>query len=235
MSFPTARLAEDPRVRVGMSAQLDSRARRLRSGDRPLGWKLGFGSAAARAELGLAAPLIGFLTRSLRLEPSSTVSLGGWSNPILEPEVAIRLAVPLGPDADRPEIEAAVAGVGPAFELVDVHPPPVDVEAILAGNVFSRHVVLGAARTDVDLGRLGARVSSGAPPPTLVDRPWALTGDPIGLIGHLADLLAPFGIGLEAGEVIICGSIVPPIGVAPGDRFEYALDPIGEIAIGFEA
>ena len=79
------------------------------------------------------------------------------------------------------------------------------------------------------------RVRGGALEPTAVDDPWAMTGDAIGLVAHLAHLLARFGLRLEAGEVIICGSIVAPIGVAPGDRVDYALDPVGEIAIGFDA
>src|SRR5215207_9406158 len=118
MSFPTDRLADDPRVGRGMRAQLEARRRRLGAGDRPLGWKIGFGSAAARSKLGLAAPLVGYLTSSACLEPGATVSIASWSNPILEPEVAIRLGARLGPGADRREVEGAIGAVAPAFELV---------------------------------------------------------------------------------------------------------------------
>jgi 2-keto-4-pentenoate hydratase len=235
MSFPTTSLGDDPRVARGLTAQLESRARRLRAGDRPLGWKLGFGSAAARSELGIAAPLVGHLTRSACLEPGATVRLAGWSNPILEPEVAIRLGAGLGPGADRRDVAAAIGRVAAAFELVDVAPPPTDVERILAGNVFHRHVVLGPGRSDVELAQLTGRVSGGAGTLAVIDDPWAATGEPIALIAHVADLLARFGLRLEADDVIICGSIVAPIEVAPSDRIGYVLDPIGEIAVSFDA
>ena len=58
----TAELAADPRVRRGLEAQLAARERRLAAGERPLGWKLGFGSPEARERLDTAAPLVGFLT-----------------------------------------------------------------------------------------------------------------------------------------------------------------------------
>ena len=51
----------DPRILRGMEAQLKHRRARLNAGEKPIGWKVGFGSPPALARLGLDAPLIGFL------------------------------------------------------------------------------------------------------------------------------------------------------------------------------
>jgi len=52
-------------------------------------------------------------------------------------------------------------------------------------------------------------------------------------VRHVADLLGEFGETLSAGEIVICGSIVPPIPVAPRDAVSYALDRVGRITIRF--
>jgi hypothetical protein len=85
-------IALDERVAAGMRLQLAARAERLRAGDRPLGWKVGFGSAAAMARLGIDRALVGFLLRGNLLPDGAEVPLDGWAAPALEPEIAVHLA-----------------------------------------------------------------------------------------------------------------------------------------------
>jgi 2-keto-4-pentenoate hydratase len=231
-SLATAELARDPRVVAGLEAQLELRRHRLAAGERPLGWKLGFGASAARESLGTAAPLIGFLTdRSFLVRPESH-SVEGWTAPVLEPEVAVRLGRTLVPGGPPEEAKGSIDGLAPAFELVEVDPPPTEVERILAGNVFHRGVVLGpfVDPSRAPLERLRAEVIAGEANEA-VDDPQAATGPIVGLVRHVADLLGHFGLELAAGEVVICGSIVPPISVDGGARVRYRLAPIGELAI----
>jgi len=47
-------------------------------------------------------------------------------------------------------------------------------------------------------------------------------------------VLAAFGERLRAGEVIITGSVVPPIAIEPDENeLAFALDPVGAIAVTF--
>lgn len=225
-----AELAADPRVRRGMGAQLAERERRLAEGEGPLGWKVGFGSKAAMASLGIGAPLIGFITDRSLTEPGVPVSVGDWRSPALEPEVMVRIGSDFEP-GDRGAAERAIAAVGPAFELVDVHPPPEDVEEILTGNVFHRRVALGPTAGPEVIGALVGRVRLPGRKERVVDDPQGPTGELVGLIAHVADLLDGFGERLRGGEVVICGSIVPPIVVSPGDLIAYRLEPVGEISL----
>jgi 2-keto-4-pentenoate hydratase len=48
----------DPRVERGMRTQLADRRARLERGDRPVGWKIGFGSPSAMEHLRISAPLV---------------------------------------------------------------------------------------------------------------------------------------------------------------------------------
>ena len=64
--------------------------------------------------------------------------------------------------------------------------------------------------------------------------PEALTGKVVDIVRHVADVLAAFGERLSAGDVIIAGSVVPPLLVESDETaVAYALDPIGRISVAF--
>ena len=223
-------LHDDPRVRRGMGRQLELRRRLLDEGARPIGWKLGLGTAAAMEKHGTSAPLVGFLTdRGLR-ESSAEVDVGGWGKPTAEPEIAVHVAHDVPADADHDAVAAAIGGLGVAIELVDLGDG--EVEDILAGDIFHRQVVLGPALEGVALDDLRGAIVLGDEGHYVGD-PLALVGDPVVALAHLASHLAAFGETVRAGEVLITGSIVPALPVAPGQRLEYRLEPLGELALRF--
>src|SRR5574342_1257469 len=104
---------DDPRILRGMEKQLRLRQERLSAGEKRIGWKVGFGAPAALERLGLAAPLVGFLTDKILLPSNTTVSIEGWTKPAMEPEIAIYLGVDLTGDTDRETARAAIASLGP--------------------------------------------------------------------------------------------------------------------------
>jgi 2-keto-4-pentenoate hydratase len=224
----------DPRILRGMEKQLRLRQDRLKAGEKLVGWKVGFGAPAALQRLSLDAPLVGFLTDKVLLPSNATVSIQGWTKPAVEPEVAVYLGQDLTGTIDSASARAAIAALGPAIELADVHFPPDDVEAILAGNIYNRHVILGRAdssRAGCNLNGLIGRVSRNAGELPAISDVQALTGNIVDIVSHVAHLLSLFGEGLRAGEFIICGSIVPPLWAEPKDRIAYTLGPIDTIAV----
>ena len=138
-----------------MRRQTALRHERLASGAKVAGWKVGFGAPAAKEKLKLAAPLIGFLLDRAILASGSKVSLQGWHKPVAEPEIAIHFGQDVPAGADDATIRAAIAALGPAIELADADAPMDDVEAILAGDIFQRYVVLGPR----EASRAGARLT----------------------------------------------------------------------------
>src|SRR3989304_5969577 len=135
----------DPPVLGGMKTQLKLRQDRLDAGEKLLGWKVGFGAPAAMERLRIDAPLIGFLTDGTLLRSGTALSLSGWTKPLAQPELAVHIGNDLSEGSDRETTRAAIASIGPAIELADVDFPPEDVEAILAGNVYNRHGILGGS------------------------------------------------------------------------------------------
>jgi len=201
----------DARVDRGMRALLDLRAQRLAAGERPIGWKLGFGAPAALERLGTSAPLVGFLTDRSLVEPGSTVSVAGWGAPMLEPEIAIHVGDDLG-----------IGALGPAIELADLDASVSDPEAILAGNIFHRGVVLGADRY-ASVEELAPRIERNGEEVAAPADPQELTGELGALVRLVRELLPRYGEELRPRDVIIAGSIVPALQIVPGDRVRCAL------------
>ena len=184
----------DPRLERGMRAMLALRAERLGAGERPLGWKVGFGSAPAIEALGTDRPLVGFLTDGALLDDGATVAVGGWTKPVLEPEVAVHLGADVEEGAGWNDVQAAIRGLSAAIELADVDFAPSDPEKILAGNIYNRHVLLGP----VDTGRsrpdgLSGRLLRDGELVAATAAPEELTGEVIEVVRLTGELLAASG------------------------------------------
>jgi 2-keto-4-pentenoate hydratase len=187
--------------------------------------------------LNIDAPLIGFLTSSTLLSPGAAVSVAGWAKAIAEPEIAVYMGEDLSGDVDRDTARAAVAAIGPAIELADVIFTPNDVEEILVSNIFNRHIILGekdSSRAGLVLDGLVSNIYKGDEQIAETSDPQANTGDLVDIVRHLASLLPRFGEGLRAGDLIITGSVVPPISIVGTENIRYSLDPMGTVSINSE-
>ncbi len=61
------------------------------------------------------------------------------------------------------------------------------------------------------------------------------TGDLDGLVKHVAKTLKAAGAELERGDMVICGSIVPALDIAPGTTVEVRLPPLGSLVVSSSA
>ncbi len=230
---------DDPRISRGMIEQLRRRRALLSSGHKPLGWKLAFGGPAAMERLHTNAPLVGFLMQSALVPSNSTISIAGWKKAAAEPEITIHLGKDLSAGADRDTAKAAIAALGPAIEVADVDHPSDDVEGTLARDIYQRYIILGrndSAHAGGLLDGLAARVLRNGAEFACITDPQSLqnlTGELIDMVCHTANLLAAFGESLQASQIIIAGSIIPPIWVEPGEGLTFDLAPIDTISIRF--
>lgn len=236
MGMGMATDATDGRVDAGMRAQLARRSELLAAGRRHLGWKVGFGSPAAMRRLGTRAPLIGFMTDLSRLESGATCSLAGWTRAVLEPEIACYMGADLAAGADAARVRDAVAALGAAMEIADLDASVTDAESILATDIFHRHVVLGppdASRAGGSVAGVTARVTRDGEEIAASDDPEALTGTLTDIIRSVAATLETQGMALRRGDVVIMGSLVPPIEVHAGERLRAQISPLGALEVRF--
>ena len=209
-------MGQDERITRGMRSQLGDRRRALARDDRGLGWKLGFGTPAAMQKLGIEAPLVGYLLESARLESGAVVDISNWGNARLEPEIVARVGE-----------DGGIAAIGAAIELVDLDPNASDPEAILETDIFQRHVLLGPVTEGASVADVSLRLYVNGEEVAAADDVTEATGDLDGLVAHVAKTLEAAGESLERGDMVICGSIVPALAIAPGDEVEVRLEPLG--------
>jgi 2-keto-4-pentenoate hydratase len=203
-----------------MRALLAQRADDLARGATGVGWKIGFDTPAIQEHFGLHDAIVGYLTDTRVVAPGATVSLAGWVAPAVEVELAVRI----GDDG-------TIAGLGPALELVDLDISFDDIEPVLAGNICHRHVVFGAEVPGVDPMALAATVTKDG----AVMAEGGLTKDPAVTVAFVRAYLAAHDATLESGQRIICGSVVPPVAVAPGDALDVSFGPFGALRVSFSS
>jgi 2-keto-4-pentenoate hydratase len=213
---------DDPRVQAGMERVLELRERLLGEGARPIGWKVAFGTPAATEALGLTGPVVGFLTDKTLIAPGGECAVAGWTAPKLEPEIGIWL----GPGGE------GVAGITTAIELADADRPMTDLEPVLAADIYHRGIVLDPSATPQPLrSPIAARISRDGEEIAATDDAEAAVGKLDELAAYVVRYLSEFSVATAEGEVIISGSVVGLLDIAPGQRLRHELTGIGALEV----
>lgn len=199
---------------------------RLTGADTPAGFKVGATGARMRAFLGVDTPIPAFMAARDVHAGGVGLPFAGFRGLALECELAVTLAADLPPGpCDATTARAAVGSVHAAIELVENRygPPPAgDLLAVglltsVADQFYHRAAVVGDGASPRDLAGLrgtlsidGAEVAAGLGA--------ELLGDPYRCLAALAGhpVAAAFG-GLRRGQVVLLGSVCPPVFVtSPG-------------------
>jgi 2-keto-4-pentenoate hydratase len=208
-----------PAVVRGLEAQAARLRTRLAAGERRAGWKIALNDPRVQRALGIGAPVIGYLTSATVVPSGAVHSLSGATRPAVEPEVAVHVG-------DGGE----VAGLGAALEVIDVDMPFEDLGAILEANVFHRAAALGPPVGGVtDLAGLARLRHPGGEELSIDVAAAAL--DPGEVVRLVGGYLEAVGDALLPGDVIIAGSLVTAIPLAPSGRVELEIDRLGAVAL----
>jgi 2-oxopent-4-enoate/cis-2-oxohex-4-enoate hydratase len=213
--------------------------RRLRDGERVVGKKIGVTSKPVQDMLGVHQPDFGFLTDRMWIQDGATVRIAeSMIQPRAEAEIALILRQSLkGPGITPADVLAATESIAPCFEIVDSRISNWDIRIVdtIADNASCGVFVLGAARVDprkLDLAQLKASVRKNGQPLS-EGFGSAVQGSPLASVAWLANTLGRYGVTLDAGEVILSGSLVPLEPARAGDRFEVDLSGVGSAGIAF--
>jgi 2-keto-4-pentenoate hydratase len=184
--------------------------------------------------MGISHPCAGAIfARTIRASPAR-LRAADFINLRIESEIALKLGADV-PASGAPwtaeTVAPAVAGAMAAFELIeDRHADYATSEAtsLIVENCWNGGVVVGAPKVTAMaslVGIAGKLAINGA----VVGEGRA--EDPCATLAWLANALAERGRGLIAGMVVITGSVIPTISIAPGDRAVFTVDGLGEAAI----
>lgn len=184
-----------------------------------VGWKIGLNPPAVMEALGLERPLAAPLTEATRLADGATVSIGGYTAAVVEPEVAVEV----GPDG-------GVGRVAAAIELVDIDTPLDQLDAVVAGGIFHRGFVFGPF-TDAVPDEVTATVTVGDQERGRAERDPGLAD----ALETIAVRAAEIGDELRPGDIVIAGSLTPGVPVAPGEHLVIEVAPLGRLELSFSA
>lgn len=207
-------------------------ARRVGSGEKVVGKKIGVTSKAVQDMLGVHQPDFGFLTDRMWVNGDISIADAGLIQPRAEAEIAFILKSDLsGPGVTPADVLDATAAIAPCFEIVDsrITDWKIGIVDTVADNASCGVFVVGEARAgprDHDLPGLRVTVTKNGRPLS-EGFGSAVQGSPLQAVAWLANTLGEYGVPLKAGEIILSGSLVPLEPAAAGDVFEMQLHGIG--------
>lgn len=211
---------------------LDFLSRRRAEGERVVGKKIGVTSKAVQDMLGVHQPDFGFLTDWMHVDGDISVEQKKLIQPRAEAEIAFILRDGLkGPGVTPADVIAATQAIAPCFEIVDsrIDEWKIGIVDTVADNASCGVFILGEARADPrdhDLPNLKVTVTkNGAPLSEGLGS--AVQGDPAQAVAWLANTLGEYGVTLDAGDIILSGSLVPLEPAVAGDVFEMELHGVG--------
>ncbi|MDB5583602.1 MAG: hydratase/decarboxylase [Bradyrhizobium sp.] len=234
-------IARDPSLTIddAYAISLGVLARRKADGERVVGKKIGVTSKAVQDMLGVHQPDFGFLTDRMWIQGEKIdVEAHGLIQPRAEAEIAFLLKSDLnGPGVTAEDVLAATESIAPCFEIVDsrIQDWKIGIVDTVADNASCGVFVIGEARADPrdhDLPALHVTVTKNGQPLS-EGYGAAVQGSPLQAVAWLANTLGAYGITLDAGDVILSGSLVPLEPARPGDVFEMELHGIGRCAARF--
>lgn len=185
--------------------------RRVSSGERIIGHKIGLTAKTMQEKFGVTEPDYGHLLDSMWLDGSRPLDLGELVDPQIEVEPAFVLGADLaGPDVSIQDVLAATDYICVCFEVIDsrIVDWQIKLPDTVADNGSSSRLLLGSEHhspTDFPLDKLHTELE--------LDGEVVETGSTEAILGHpasgivwLANVLAHYGSGLKAGDIVLPGT-----------------------------
>jgi 2-keto-4-pentenoate hydratase len=235
--FPQA-LRGQLTLEQALRAQLGVRDRKLASGGKQGGWKIGLTSERVRKRYGTDARPFGHILAASVHSSGAVVPMAGFPHAAIEPELCFTIGETLrGPGVTPQQARAATAAVSAGFELNQNRAQGVtDFPLTVADNLSQWGIVVGDSLQpippDLDLARVKVVFRKG-------DQVVAETvGGPETIDDHflslsiLANTLGEYGETLAAGMRVITGSFAK-VDVAAGETWTAEFSGIGTVRVHF--
>lgn len=182
--------------------------------------------------MGIDHPCGGMIYEKRVHTSPAKIQRGNYVNVVVECELAVRMAKDLPTKASpytREEVRAAIGSVMPAFELIEDRKAvykECKAYTLIADNAWNGGIVLGAPVTvpvEKELNGLQGKLDTGK------EKRDGLTDDPMGALAWLATLAAQRNRPLQAGMVVITGSLIPTLPIDVGQRFVFEIEGLGKV------
>ena len=208
---------------------------RLDSGETMRGYKVGFTNIPVRDKMGLPDSTYGYLLDSMVLPNGGEFDTDELIGPKIECEICFKLKAPLsGKGLTVEDVLAATEAVSASFEVCDARikdwkcPYP----DFLADNGFSARIILGEKgwvpvgevdllNEEVVLTRDGKELARGLGK--------AAMGHPANAVSWLAGKLADRGRSLNAGDLVMTGTLTPILAIESPALYKAEFSTLGPV------
>src|SRR6201989_43850 len=208
------------------------------------GHKIGLTSKAMQSALNIDEPDSGVLLDDMFFADGGLVPTDRFIATRVEAELAFVIAKRLkGPDCTMFDVLNATDFVVPALEILDTRIERVDPKTkatrkifdTIADNAANAGIVLGGRPirpTDADLRWIGALwFKNGHLEETGLAA--GVLNHPATAVAWLANKIAPHGLALEPGQVVLAGSFIRPIATRKGDTIQADYGAYGSVSCHF--
>lgn len=209
---------------------------RCEDGDNLIGYKVGCTSSTIRKQLGIEHSIFGRLYRSEQHASGAELSASCFDHLAIEGELAVELSrAPTEADFTAGRIPACVARVFPVIELHNqvLRGQRPTAGELIANNAIHAGVVAGTGllSTEFDAQELAASQLSIFSNDALLG---SCSGDSLvktinTSLPWLANVLSARGERLDAGQIILTGSVPSLCPVSAGTRLRVVVAPLGEV------
>jgi 2-oxo-3-hexenedioate decarboxylase len=219
---------------------------RIAAGAAPVGRKIGFTNFDMWEIYGVREPIWAFIydTTVSRLVDAGFCSLGTFTEPKIEPEVAFRFRTAPPRGANAASMLESIEWVAPAFEIVQSHFPGWKFKApdTVADCSLHGRLLLGEPVAPAALGQDPQAVLESFAVDLYCNGQLRAKGDatdvlggPLAALMHLVAVLErqPGSPGLRAGEVVTTGTITTAQAIRPGESWsaKFQRVPLAEVEL----
>ncbi|WP_448322090.1 2-keto-4-pentenoate hydratase [Streptomyces sp. CO7] len=210
------------------------RALEYRNGAVHAGYKIGATSVAIQQMFGVDEPDFGFLTEAMLLPDGASLDTDRFIAPKVEGEIAFRIGADLSdPRTTAADVLAVTTEVYPALEVLDSRIENWDIAWVdtVADNASSAMAVVGrgvpldgrdlAAETMVFTSGDSVQTAKGS----------AVLGHPAESVACLVRMLASFGAGIGAGDLVLAGSLAAAVDLVAGATVSASFGSLGSVSL----
>lgn len=212
--------------------------RRTQRGEQVAGYKVGLTNMGVRKQMGFPDSTYGFLMENMVLQGGGTFDTRELIAPKIECEICFKLRADLGGKDVPPEkVLESTEGVCASFEICDtrLREWKCSYEEFFADNGCSARVVLSGDWHPVDtLDLLNETVVLYKGEDPIADGRGELAmGHPARAIAWLAGKLAERGRSLQAGQIIMTGTLTPMMVIEKSSRYRAKFSTLGPVEMTF--
>jgi len=210
--------------------------RKVAAGEKVIGVKLGLTSEAKQRRMNVHAPLTGWLTDAMVLEPGQPVPQDQLIHPRAEPEIVFVLGEPLeGPGVTAESALAAVDRVLAGVEIIDSRYTDFrfTLPDVIADNASSAKFVLGDVALDPSQLDLVAEAVEVVVDGEVVHKGTGadVQGHPAEALALAANDLAERGLRLEAGWIVLTGGMTDAVFAPHEAQIAAHFTHLGTVAV----